>query len=68
MSNIRKMKNQKVRQTSEKQLNQGKHQIYRTSEKPKNAANIQKPFYHGKHPICQTSEKPKSAANQRKPA
>ena len=36
-------KNEKVMQISENQLNQGKHQICRTSEKPKSAANIQKP-------------------------
>ena len=51
-------KNQKVLQTCENQLYQGKHPICQTSEKPKSAANIRKPFYHGKHPICQTSEKP----------
>ena len=46
MANIRYVKhpkNQKMLQTSENQLNQGKHQKCRTSEKPKSAANIQKP-------------------------
>ena len=61
-------KNQKVLQTCENQLYQGKHPICQRSEKPKSAANIRKPFYHGKHPTCQTSEKPKSAANIRKAA
>ena len=36
-------KNEKVMRISENQLNQSKHQICRTSEKPKSAANIQKP-------------------------
>ena len=40
---VKHPKKQKVLQTSEKQLNQGKHQICRTSEKPKSAANIQQP-------------------------
>ena len=45
MANIRNAKhpkNQKVLQTSEKQLVQGKHPICQTSEKPKSAANIRK--------------------------
>ena len=54
-------------QTSENQLNQGKHQIGRTSEKRKSAANIRKPALPGlniryvKHPknrkVLQTTEK-----------
>ena len=46
MANIRYVKhpkNQKVLQKSENQLNQGKHQIFRTSEKRKSDANIRKP-------------------------
>ena len=46
MRNIRYAKypkNQKVLQTCENQLYQGKHPICQTSEKPKSAANIRKP-------------------------
>ena len=46
MANIRCVKhpkNQKVLQTCENQLYQGKHPICQTSEKPKSAANIRKP-------------------------
>ena len=39
---VKHPKNEKVLQTSEKQLFQGKHPISQTSEKPKNAANMQK--------------------------
>ena len=50
MANIRYAKypkNQKVLQTSEKQLFQGKHPICQTSEKPKSAAYMQKPALPG---------------------
>ena len=50
MANIRYVKhpkNQKVLQKSKNQLNQGKHQIFRTSEKPKSAANIRKAAFPG---------------------
>ena len=40
-------KNQKVLQTSEKQLFQGKHPICQTSEKPKSAAYMRKPALPG---------------------
>ena len=40
---VKHPKNQKVLQTSENQLYQGKHPICQTSEKPKSAANIRKP-------------------------
>ena len=60
---VKHPKKQKVLQTSEKQLFQGKHPMCQTSEKPKCGANMQKPVLPG-----QTSEKPKSAANIRKPA
>ena len=55
MANIRYFKhpkNQKVLQTSKKQLFQDKHPICQTSEKPKNAAYMQKPALPG-----QTSDK-----------
>ena len=71
MANIRYVKhpkNQKVLQKSKNQLNQGKHQIFRTSEKTKMLQTSEKQLFQGKHPICQTSEKPKSAAYMRKPA
>ena len=48
MANIRCVKHpkrQKVLQTCENQLYQGKHPICQTSEKPKSAANIQKPAF-----------------------
>ena len=54
---VKHPKNKKKRQTSEKQLNQGKHQIYRTSEKLKSAANIRKAAFPAQTSICQTSEK-----------
>ena len=60
---IKHPKKQKVLQTSEKQLFQGKHPMCQTSEKPKCGANMRKPALPG-----QTSEKPKSAAIIRKPA
>ena len=50
MANIRYAKypkNQKVLQTSEKQLFQGKHPICQTSEKTKSAANIRKAAFPG---------------------
>ena len=50
MANIRNAKhpkNQKVLQTSEKQLFQGKHPICQTTEKPKSAANMRKPALPG---------------------
>ena len=65
---VKHPKNQKLVQTCENKLYQGKHPICQTSEKPKSAAFIRNQLYHGKHPIYQTSEKPKSAANIRKPA
>ena len=40
---VKHPKNQKVLQTCENQLYQGKHPICQTSEKPKSAANIRKP-------------------------
>ena len=40
---VKHPKNQKVLQTYENQLYQGKHPICQTSEKPKSAANIRKP-------------------------
>ena len=61
-------KNQKVLQTCENQLYQGKHSIFQTSEIPKVLQTSEKQLFQGKHPICQTSEKPKSAAKKRKPA
>ena len=52
-------KNQKLLQKSENQLNQGKHQICRTSEKRKSDANIRKPALPGRTTDMSTSEKPK---------
>ena len=65
---VKHPKNQKVLQKSENQLNQGKHQIFRTSEKRKSDANIRKPALPGRTSDMSTSEKPKGAANIRKPA
>ena len=50
-------KNEKVLQTSENQLYQGKHQICQTSEKTKVLQTSEKQLFQRKHPICQTSEK-----------
>ena len=61
-------KNQKMLQTIEKQLYQGKHPICQTSKNQKVLQTSEKQLFQGKHPMCQTSEKPKSAANKRKPA
>ena len=55
-------------QTSENQLNQGKHQICQTSEKPKSAANVQKVALPGRTSDMSKIQKPKSAANIRDPA
>ena len=44
---VKHPKNRKVLQTSEKQLFQGKHPIFQTSEKPKSAAYMRKPALPG---------------------
>ena len=44
---VKQPKNQKVLQTCENQLYQGKHPICQTSEKPKSAANIRKAAFRG---------------------
>ena len=44
---VKHPKNRKVLQTTEKQLFQGKHPIFQTSEKPKSAAYMQKPALPG---------------------
>ena len=56
---VKNPKNQKVLQTCENQLYQGKHPICRTSEKPKSDANIRKPALPGRTTDMSTSEKPK---------
>ena len=45
--NVKHPKNQKMLQTCENQLYQGKHAIFQTSEKPKSAANIRKAAFPG---------------------
>ena len=45
---VRHPKNQKMLQTCENQLHQGKYPICQTSEKPKSAANIRKPALPGR--------------------
>ena len=65
---VKHPKNQNVLQKSENQLNQGKHQECRTSEKPKSAAIIQKPACSGRTSDMSTSEKTKSATIIQKPA
>ena len=44
---VKHPKKQKVLQTSEKQLFQGKHPMCQTSEKPKCGANMRKPALRG---------------------
>ena len=61
-------KNQKVLQTSEKQLFQGKLPICQTSEKPKSAAKMRKPALRGQTSDLSNIQKLKSAANIRKAA
>ena len=71
MPNIRYAKhpkNQKVLQTSEKQLFQGKLPICQTSEKPKSAAKMRKPALRGQTSYLSNIQKLKSAANIRKAA
>ena len=72
MANIRCVKhpkNQKVLQTCENQLYQGKHPICQTSEKPKSAANIRKPALPWRtSDMPNIRKKTKSAANIRKAA
>ena len=71
MANIRYVKhpkNQKMLETSEQQIFQGKHPICQTSEKPKNAANMRKPALLGQTSDMSKIRKPKSAANIRNPA
>ena len=66
---VKHPKNQKVLQTSVNQLNQGKHQICRTSEKRKNAANIRKPALPGQtSDMSKIRKKTKSTANNREAA
>ena len=59
-------KNQKVLQTSENQLNQGKHQICQTSEKPKSAANIRRPALPGQTLDMSNIRKTKKRCKQAK--
>ena len=71
MPNIRYAKhpkNQRVLQTSEKQLLQSKLPICQISEKPKSAANMRKPALRGQTSNLSTIQKLKSAANIRKAA
>ena len=71
MANIRYVKhpkNQKMLETSEKQIFQGKHPICLYPRNQKLLQTCENQLYQGKHPICQTFEKPKTAANIRKPA
>ena len=65
---VRHPKNQKVLQTSEKQLFQGKLPICQTFEKPKSAAIMQKPALPGQTSDTSNIQKLKSAANIRKAA
>ena len=70
-ANIRYLKhpkNQKVLQTCENQLYQGKYLIFQTSKNQKVLQTSEKQLFQGKHPICQTSKKIKSTANTRKAA
>ena len=71
MPNIRYAKhpkNQRVLQTSEKQLLQSKLPICQISEKPKSAANMRKPALRGQTSDLSNIQKLKSAANIRKAA
>ena len=69
MANIRYAKypkNQKVLQTSEKQLFQGKHPICQTSEKPKSAAYMRKPALPGQRSDMSNIRKNKKCCKQAK--
>ena len=63
---VKHPKNQKVLQTSENQLNQGKHQICQTSEKPKSAANIRRPALPGQTLDMSNIRKTKKRCKQAK--
>ena len=63
---VKHPKNEKVLQTSENQLNQGKHQICQTSEKPKSAANIRKPALPGQTLDMSNIRKTKKCCKQAK--
>ena len=65
---VKHPKKQKVLQTSEKQLFQGKHPMCQTSEKPKCGANMRKPALLGQTSDISNIRKLKSAAYMRKPA
>ena len=65
---VKHPKNQKVLQTCENQLYQGKHPICQTTEKPKSAANMRKPALPGQTSNLSLIQKLKSAANIRKAA
>ena len=59
-------KNQKVLQTCENQLYQGKHPICQTSEKPKSAANLRKPALSGQTSDMSNNRKTKKCCKHAK--
>ena len=61
-------KNEKVLQTSENQLYQGRHPICQTSEKPKGTANNRVAAFPGQTSDMSNIRKTKNAAYMRKPA
>ena len=65
---VKHPKNQKVLQTCENQLYQGKHPICQTSEKPKSAAIIRRPALPWQTSDMPNIRKSKSAVNIRKAA